>query len=319
MMKIIVSERQYSLIIEQSNNSAESCDKNIGSGAGYLETWKKMDETKRNQVLDSIKRSIDQSLQKSREEYIKWFQNPLTIKKFKPGKESDVLKKIPSYLQSIKKINLMFKGPDSMPTARAWVSTKLPNEIFYNLSQIHDGNDFVGQSIDYTTKHEMGHSIDNFFKANGVDTYINTINTPNQDSYNANYIVNDRDQYTRLNVLRGIINAGPADHPKTLLSKFLSSVKNGTITSDKFTFSGISSKTPPSGKNDAKKATEIFKILQNGIFVHGKNNPNVEQLFSNFGVENGGTVYVSFDSLAQLNITSKDLEKIYYFLKMTPV
>jgi len=41
-------------------------------------------------------------------------------------------------------------------------------------------------------------------------------------------------------------------------------------------------------------------------------------LFSTFGINRGGTVYISFDLLAQLNLTSKDIDKKYYFLKMTP-
>ena len=318
-MKYILSESQFKLLVEQTNNSAANCDTNISKEAGYGNFWKSLDPNKRNELLNSLNNIVSQSLDKSRNTYIKWFQNPLTIKKFKTPQEQEVLKKLPEYLKSIRKANYAFSGPKNSSGARAWVSQDKPTVINYNLSQIHNGNDFVGMSIDDTTKHEMGHLIDYFFKNNGVDTYLQTINTDDASSYNANYLVNDSDQYTRLNVLRGIINAGPQDPPLTLLNKFLNQVKSGKITSDKFNFSGLSSKNPGlTQKNNMQAATEVFKVLQQSIFVDGKNNHNVEQLFSNFGILKNGIVYVSFDLISQLNITSKDLEKKYYFLKMSP-
>jgi hypothetical protein len=154
---------------------------------------------------------------------------------------------------------------------------------------------------------------------NGIDAYLQTISTETQDEYNNNYLVNDMDQYSRLNVLRGIVGAGPNDHPTTLLNKFLAQVNSGKITSDKFNFSSISSTSPGiSKKNDIASAKEVNKVLTNAILVDGKPNLNIEQLFSNFGLVKNGNVYVSFDLLAQLNLTSKDLEKKYYFLKMVP-
>jgi hypothetical protein len=191
--------------------------------------------------------------------------------------------------------------------------------INYNLGQIHNGREFVGQTVEYTTKHEMGHLIDYFFKNNGVQTYINTTNADEGSGYAANYLVADSDQYTRLNVLRGIIGAGPDDPPLTLLNKFLAQVKSGKITSNKFNFSAIASPTPGiSQKNNVEQATEVAKLLNQTIFVDVKNNHNIEQLFSNFGLVRNGNVYVSFDLLAQFNFTTKDLEKKYYLLKMVP-
>ena len=67
-------------------------------------------------------------------------------------------------------------------------------------------------------------------KKNGVKTYQQTIDTSTPELHRANYIVNDRDQYARLNVLRGIVGAEPNDHPSTLLNKFMEQVKNGKIT-----------------------------------------------------------------------------------------
>jgi hypothetical protein len=191
--------------------------------------------------------------------------------------------------------------------------------INYNLGQIHNGRDFVGMSIDDTTKHEMGHLIDYFFKNNGVQTYINTTNADEGTGYTTNYLVADSDQYTRLNVFRGIVGAEPNDHPLNLLNKFLAQVKSGKITSNKFNFSAIASPTPGiSQKNNAEQAAEVAKLLNQSIFVDGKHNHNIEQLFSNFGLVKNGNVYVSFDLLAQFNLTAKDLDKKYYFLKMTP-
>ena len=59
---------------------------------------------------------------------------------------------------------MSFEGSSHSKNARAWVDPKELYTINYNLSQIHDGNDFLGMSIDDTTKHEMGHLIDYFFK-----------------------------------------------------------------------------------------------------------------------------------------------------------
>ena len=320
-MKIVISEQQLRRIItEQSEDSSVSCDKNISKDAGYLSAWQNMDPIKRKELLKSIKSTIDQALIKSKEEYIKWFQHPKTIQKFKTPEEREVLKKLPTYLQSINTTKLAFKGSKTMPNAIAWVTPNTePTVIFYNISQIHDGTDFRGDSVEPTTKHEMGHLIDAFFKKNGVETYLQTIDTSAPGSYQANYLINDKDQYTRLNVLRGIIGAGPNDHPSTLLKKFMSQVNSGKITSDKFNFSSASSETTPiTQKNDLQTTKQIWKILINNILVDGKPELNIGQLFSTFATERGGTVYVSFDLLAQFNLTAKDLEKKYYFLKMSP-
>jgi hypothetical protein len=318
-MKYILTETQLKLLVEQANESSLSCDKNVSNVDGYSSVWKSMDPKKRDEIIKSLNNEVNRSLIKSRDEYTKWFQNPATIKKFKTPKEQEILKKIPAFLQSIKRTNYTINGPKAFPNARAWVSNKEMDLINYNLGQIHNGREFVGQSVEYTTKHEMGHLIDYFFKNNGVQTYINTTNADEGEGYAANYLVADSDQYTRLNVLRGIIGAGPNDHPITLLNKFLAQVKSGKITSNKFNFSAISSPTPGiSQKNNAEQANEVNRLLYQSIFVDGKNNHNIEQLFTNFGLVKNGNVYVSFDLLAQFNVTAKDLEKKYYLLKMVP-
>ena len=319
-MKYIVSESQYKLLVEQSDNSSVSCDKSISKSAGYLDNWKSMDENKRKELLKSIRSNIEQVLSSSKEEYIKWFQHPTTIQKFRTPKEREVLKKLPSYLQTINKIKLSFKGTESVPQAIAWVQYSAdPTLVNYNISQIHDGTDFQGDSLETTTKHEIGHLIDSFFQKNGVKTYNQTIDTSTQQAYIDNYLINDKDQYARLNVLRGIVGAGPNDHPSTLLNKFMEQVKNGKITSNKFNFSPVVSKTPAlTQKNNNQATKEIWRLLINNLLVDGKPDLNTGQLFSTFAVVRNGVVYVSFDLLAQFNLTAKDIDKKYYTLKMTP-
>lgn len=302
--------------VEQAEDSSSSCSVNISKDPEN-NVWKTMDPVKREEKLKEIKVIVDQSVKKSIQEYTTWFNNPLTKKKFKTVFDALALKKLPDFLNKINKVNLSFEGSSHSKNARAWVDPKEPYTINYNLSQIHDGNDFLGMSIDDTTKHEMGHLIDYFFKNKKVKTYIQTINIDTPESYVENYIVNDADQFTRLNVLRGIINAGPADDPKTLLDKFLIQVQSGKITSNKFNFSAVTLTTGMSEKNDTKKANEIMDILQKSIFVDKKNNHNIEQLFSNFAFNKGGTIYVSFNLISELNYTSKDINPKYYFLKLS--
>ena len=106
----------------------------------------------------------------------------------------------------------------------------------------------------------------------------------------------------------------------------MAKVNNGTIKSTKFNFSGVVSTSKQiSKKNNTQTANKIYRRLSNGIFVRGKDIHNIEQLFSNFAIEKGGAIYVSFDLLAQLNFTSKAAapsgapqEKKYYFLAIKP-
>jgi hypothetical protein len=96
-------------------------------------------------------------------------------------------------------------------------------------------------------------------------------------------------------------------------------VKNGKITSNKFDFSPVVSKTPAlTKKNDTPTTKKIWRLLINNLLVDGKQELNTGQLFSNYATERGGTVYISFDLLSQFNLTAKDLDKKYYTLKMTP-
>jgi hypothetical protein len=54
------------------------------------------------------------------------------------------------------------------------------------------------------------------------------------------------------------------------------------------------------------------------IMVGGKPSINLSQLFSTFALAAGNDIWVSFDLVAQLNFTSKDAERMYYYLKLSP-
>ena len=93
-MKYILTETQLKLLVEQSGDSSVSCDKNISKGADYLNNWKDMDENKRKELVTSIRSTLEQSLGRSKEEYIKWFQHPVTIQKFRTPEEKEVIQEI---------------------------------------------------------------------------------------------------------------------------------------------------------------------------------------------------------------------------------
>ena len=42
------------------------------------------------------------------------------------------------------------------------------------------------------------------------------------------------------------------------------------------------------------------------------------QLFATFASGNGDDIMVSFDLIAKLNYTSKDTQRMYYYLKLSP-
>jgi len=251
------------------------------------------------------------------QEYKIWFKNPQTIRKFKNNKEFNVVKNIGSFLDKIKNIKFHYTylgKPESK--LYAYVTPKDLTTINYFFPNFHEVNTSI-VSLYELTKHEIGHLKDSYFKLNGFKTYIQTINTSAPESYEYNYIINDNDQYTRLNVLRTTINAGPVDHPSVLLKKFLSKVKDGTISSPKYKFRGLTSKTKIS-KNSRDQALSMNKLLYNTIYVNQKPSMNFEQLFSTFSVQRGQNIYVSFDLIANLNVTSKEIVPKYYYLELSP-
>lgn len=297
--------------------SADDCEQNISKGPSGENVWRTMEESKKQEKIKLITNDIQRAITQCVNEYTQWFKNPETLKKFKNRRELDVVSKIGAYFKTIKKINITLKGPKKQPKAIAWVTPSKPTQINYNIPQFHDGNKYT-QSVYEITKHEMGHLIDYYFKRNQIRTYNQTIDTSSDDDYITNYIINDSDQYARLNFLRNLIQAGPADSAEVLLSKFLKKVQDGTIKSTKYKFSGFKSKEKIQ-KNDTNTANLIYRKLFNSIFVNGKQSINLEQLFSTFAREKNGKIRVSFDLISNLNLTSKVLDKDYFYLLLTPI
>ena len=297
-------------------NSYDECNVNISKGTtkSDIGEWGKMDENAKNRILEKIKIDSYREIKKSIEEYKKWFKDPLTLKKFNPEQRKIVRSSIDPYLDKINLVNLSFDAP--RPGVVAWVNTGNRRAINLCIPQIHNGKNYIGSSLYELMKHEIGHLIDYHFKDKKISTYINTIDTSTPESYNANYLINDKDQYTRLNFLRGVIGAGPSDSPSVLLKKFMNKVDDGTISSNKFNFKG-GTKNEGMVKPDLSGAKKINRLLRNSIFVNNKVSGNIDQLFSNFGEVSGSDIFISFDMIANLNITSKEYDKKFYYLRLS--
>ena len=316
-MKIVLTESQIKrILIEQDGETSDqTCSKSISSSPNTLNKWNSLKD--KTALAGVIKSDIKNIIGKCVSEYVTWFSNPKTLAKFKTERERSVVKKIPSFLQGIKNINLSLGGPKGRNTVIAWVHNKNPTTINYNLTMIHNTERYI-MSVYEITKHEIGHLIDHFFIRNGVKTYIQTIRTNTQQEYQDNYIVNDGDQYARLNYLRQLVGAGPVDSPKVLLTKFINKVKSGTITSPTFNMTAIQSKTANKSKNNTKSANFFNSKIGAGIVVNGNPSINLGQLFATFASGNGDDIMVSFDLIAKLNYTSKDTQRMYYYLKLSP-
>ena len=319
-MKIIILESQLKrVLIEQGEQTSDqTCSKSKSASPGAYDKWKSLDDVTKRSKAGSIKSDISNVISRCVTEYTTWFSNPGTVAKFKTEKEKGVVRRIPSFLSTIKNINLSIGGPGGRNTVIAWVSNANMTTINYNLPMIHNTEKYIGSSMYEITKHEMGHLIDYFLTKNGVSTYIQTLEIGSQQEYQDNYLINDKDQYARLSYLRQLVGAGPADSGQVLLTKFMGRVEDGTITSSKFNMSGIKSKTPKKTKNDLNTAKSIDSKISMTIMVGGKPSINLSQLFSTFALAAGNDIWVSFDLVAQLNYTSKDAERMYYYLKLSP-
>jgi|694.fasta_scaffold98832_3 hypothetical protein len=307
---------EQTLTNDKEINSSEICNVNVVSKdiSPDIENWKSLSDEKRNSIVNQLTQKITEAINTSKSEYLNWYKKTETINKF-PSDKRWVLKYLGTFLSNIKKIKYYYKPIRA--GVIAWVNSSNPTTINYTLPRFHNTKSFTNINIYETTKHEIGHLIDFFFRSNGISTYPMTINTSTQESYQQNYIINDKDQFTRLSFLRGIINAGPTDSAKTLLLKFMSLVDSGEITSNKYNF-----KTVKNGvkivKNNTQEATKIYRKLFNNIEYNGKSSMNIEQLFSTFAIENQKGIYVSFDLISNLNLVSKDINKEYYYLKLEP-
>lgn len=298
---------------DEEENSYDSCDFS-SSKESASSKWNNISDATKKSLLDKIKNDSFSQISKAVREYKNWFSNSATQKKFKPNELKIVNSSLGPYLDKITNVNLTFNPP--RPTVIAWVNSKKTNIINLTVPMIHNTQKYIGPSLYETIKHEIGHLIDYFFKANGIRTYYDTVDTDTQQEYQDNYAINDRDQYTRLNVFRTYVGAGPNDHPSLLLKKFLTKVEEGIITSKKWDFKGITA-SKGTNKNSNDEAEQINKFLFSTIYYNGKHSLNIEQLFATFAFMKGSDIYVNFDLIANLNVTSKDANRKYYYLKLS--
>ncbi len=299
--------------------------KGDGEYENYWARYNKMSEQEKESEKKKILDFVSEKTKEVKEDYRKWYSDPGTIAKF--NKQEDPIRRslLSTYLPSIKsKLNLQPNPKSSKGQNSAWgyFLPKYDTAININLYNFWNGKQTGNKSIRDTIKHEMAHAIDNYFTKNGVRTYDAT-HPPvtSQEEYMEIYLINDKDQFARLNILRQIIGSGPSDSAKTLLNKFMSAVDSGKITSKSFKFSKgydstkqiyILAMNPiaPQGVKgkvslDAAKKAYSHMEGKNAIVVGGKENYNIEQLFSNFArVKNDG-IYVNMNDIASLNLTSK--------------
>lgn len=284
-----------------------------------------------------IESDIKNSIQKSKSEYEIWFSDQGTIGKFKNKSLVPALK---SYIKSLGSYKTYYdesKTPNKK--ANAWVYTPKTKDqlnvlkyktININVFKIHNGKNFVS-SLNQTIKHEMGHIIDNFLTRNGEPAYLKTHEDFNQAQYDQNYIINDKDQFTRLQIFRTVIGAEPLDNGEKLLDKFLQKYQTGEIKISGYTPSKIYLDKVPE-KRDTAKANQAYRFLFQKIIVNNTPSHNIAQLFATFSYFTVGdnklvTLYTSFDKIGELNITSKDAganlqteeNKRYVYLKLTPI
>jgi hypothetical protein len=347
MGKFIITEeerRYIKSLYEQTSETFDSsvfCDENVTTPLeqSVKEKFNKMNQTEKQKLIGTIGTKFKQDLSKAKNEYVAWFRNPDTIKKFPSLKDKLTLSKVDEFLKKINNLNILLTTPENKSDGTtAWVSGDDLSKINIILPHFYDGEKWTNKESYIVIKHEMGHLIDFFFKKNGLKTYKDTVDTSTAELYKQNYIVNDMDQYTRLNVLRGIIDAGPMDDAKTLIDKFTSKIKEGVIVFPGLSVSVVSSGTPTK-KNDTNAANSFgaWFTKHGGILVNGKDVYNITQLFSNFAAKSNDSVVVNFNLISQLNIDSAKVDKpsssipggselaeqtqnngIVYYLKLTP-
>lgn len=328
MKKILINEFQLNVLVnlisEQTSgatdtfqDSSDFCDVNVSD---KINTSFPVDN---KVLLNSIQDAAKLQLSNSVTIYKNWYNKPETKNKITKKKLLDTL---PSFLDKLlsKPISYYVDPVNSpKPKSIGWVKTpatendvkRLGDEwgvININLYQLHDGKKYLHNLYD-VIHHEMGHILDSYFRVNGEEIYLKTHNTFNQDEYKKNYLINDKDQFTRLSVLRTAIGAGPLDDPKSLLSKFMSKVNEGKISSPYFDFSVTKGQYVPSkfNKNNIETTKIINKYLTGRIFIGELSSKNIEQLFSNFSFIDPGanTIYVNFNLISDLNETTANLDR----------
>ena len=314
----------------ESQNTEPVCDyyDDKKPDSGYFDFWsefKKLDTEQKKIKFEKIKQEISELARQTKKEYNDWYSHPNTVSKFTDAEQSVRKNLISSLIPNFKiKLNASSDPNASEMVKKSWgycSSEKDPFTLHLNLYNFYNGKAQGNKSIKDTIKHEMAHLIDGFLKKNKVSTYIPThASHLGADEYARIYLINDRDTFARLNILRGVINVGPADSGKQILEKFLSSYKSGKIKSESFTFSGAKDNKKDlyilvmKPKYTEKRASletaqSAYKLMsgRKAIMVDDKENYNIEQLFSNFSAFKNGEIYVNMSEIAQVNLTSKGI------------
>jgi hypothetical protein len=320
------------LSLFESQNSEPVCDyySDKKPDSEYFNFWsnfKKLNPEQKKAKLEEIKRNISELSTQNKKEYIDWYSNPDTIEKFSNSEQSVRKNLISSLIPNFKiKINTSPEPGVSEMSKKAWGYCSPEKDqfmLYVNLYNFYNGKPQGNKSIKDTIKHEMAHLIDGFLKKNKVSTYIPTHGSNlSPEEYARIYLINDRDTFARLNILRGVINAGPADSGKLLLEKFIRACKSGKIVSESFTFNGamdskrniyiLVMKPKYTEKRASLETAQSVYGLMSGkkaIMVDGKENYNIEQLFSNFAILKNGAIYVNMSEIAQVNLTTKSITR----------
>ena len=328
MGKIIINEYQLNQLVNLVSEQISGSTDNFGDSSDFCNVNVKNEintsfPTENNVLIKSIQDAAKLQLSNSVTIYKNWYNKPETQKKIT---KKSLLKTLPSFLDKLlSKPIAYYTDPSKSPKPKsiAWVmvpsvesDVKLLGDkwgvININVYQLHDGKNYLNSLYD-VIHHEMGHIIDSYFRVNGENIYLKTHDNYNRDDYEKNYIINDKDQFSRLSVLRTAIGAGPMDDPKSLLDKFMSKVKEGKISSPYFNFSTAKGQYTPSTfkKNTTEVAKSLNMYLTGRIFIGELSSKNVEQLFSNFSFakRETDTIYVNFNLLSDLNKTTADIDK----------
>lgn len=278
---------------------------------------------------DDMLKTIDSDVSKLKSEYVKWFNLPSTRKKISEENRW-VVDELIEHIKSVKCV-VNFKPPkeasDMIINSWGYAPYPKPNptgRFYINLYNFWNGKKIGDVHVSTTMRHEVAHIIDYFLRHNGVDAYIPT---HNPEDYQKIYLINDKDQFTRMNVFRRSIGAGPVDSAEVLLNKFMEKVNSGIITSDIFDFSsdirndgvylrlipandleGAGTRSNPNEKDLNKRlrsAKQVYKLMaeRGGIILNGKEEYNIEQLFSNMAIINKSHLLIDFESLSGLNKT----------------
>jgi hypothetical protein len=318
------------LSLFESQNSEPVCDyyDDKKPDSGYFDFWsefKNLNPEQKKAKLEKIKQEISELFTQNKKEYIDWYSHPDTVSKFTNAEQSVRKNLISSLIPNFKiKLNTSADPKASEMGKKSWgycSPEKDPFTSYLNLYNFYNGKAQGNKSIKDTIKHEMAHLIDGFLKKNKVLTYIPTHGSNlSQEEYSRIYLINDRDTFSRLNIFRGVINAGPVDTGKQLLDKFISAYKSGKIGSESFTFNGavdrernihilvMKPKYAEKGSSlETVKSVYNLMTAKKAIMVGGKENYNIEQLFSNFAILKNGNIYVNMSEIAQVNSTSKSI------------